>query len=123
MKLPWMMIAGFFGLTAVMSGALNSHLGEQNRFHEIALQFHMFHVAPIMVTAFLANDSGAIARFGNLAGLLMSLGILLFSGSLYYLSFAEEMVGFYITPAGGLSFMAGWLCLMISGFLAWKRVR
>ena len=62
MKLPWMMIAGFFGLTAVMSGALNSHLGEEDRFHAIALQFHMFHVAPLLVIAFLANDTGAIAR-------------------------------------------------------------
>lgn len=52
------------------------------------------------------------------AGVLLMTGIVLFSGSLYVLSFTGIKTIGAITPLGGLSFVAGWLCLAIG---LWKK--
>jgi uncharacterized membrane protein YgdD (TMEM256/DUF423 family) len=44
------------------------------------------------------------------AGWLFLAGILLFCGSLYLLAFTGMHSG-YVTPAGGLAFILGWLLL------------
>jgi uncharacterized membrane protein YgdD (TMEM256/DUF423 family) len=51
--------------------------------------------------------------------LLLAVGILLFSGSLYVLALTGIKVIGAITPIGGVSFVAGWFYLAIA---VWKRV-
>lgn len=51
------------------------------------------------------------------AGGLFTLGILLFSGSLYLLALSGVGKLGIVTPFGGVSFLAGWLCL---GLAAWR---
>ena len=54
-----------------------------------------------------------------MAGFLFILGIILFSGSLYFLTYTEALVkpGFKwvgaITPIGGACFIGGWICLAL----------
>ncbi|HCK4306109.1 TPA: DUF423 domain-containing protein, partial [Pseudomonas aeruginosa] len=48
---------------------------------------------------------------------LFTLGILLFSGSLYLLTLSGIGKLGIVTPFGGVSFLAGWLCL---GLAAWR---
>ena len=54
------------------------------------------------------------------AGRLFIIGIILFSGSLYFLTWVKAAVipGYNyvgaITPFGGLAFIAGWICLFVS---------
>ena len=50
-------------------------------------------------------------------GLCFSLGIVLFSGSLYLMTLAGLKLGL-VTPLGGVLFLIGWACL---GLLAWRR--
>jgi uncharacterized membrane protein YgdD (TMEM256/DUF423 family) len=58
----------------------------------------------------------------NTAFRLFTFGILLFSGSLYLLTF-HEVIDFGVwknflgpvTPIGGLLFLAGWICLLVYG--------
>jgi uncharacterized membrane protein YgdD (TMEM256/DUF423 family) len=45
------------------------------------------------------------------SGILLMAGIILFSGSLYVLSISGLKVLGAVTPFGGLSFVAGWICL------------
>jgi len=48
------------------------------------------------------------------SGLLLTLGILLFSGSLYILALTGIKVIGAITPIGGVAFVLGWVFLAIA---------
>jgi len=52
------------------------------------------------------------------SGILLVAGIILFSGSLYALSISGIKILGAITPVGGLSFVAGWVCLALA---VWKK--
>ena len=56
-------------------------------------------------------------RLVTWAGVCFTLGIVLFSGSLYLLTMTGISKLGIITPFGGLAFLAGWLCL---GLAAWR---
>jgi uncharacterized membrane protein YgdD (TMEM256/DUF423 family) len=53
-------------------------------------------------------------QFGK-AGLFFMIGIILFSLSLYVYSMTELKFFAMITPVGGISFLIGWLLLIIEG--------
>lgn len=59
--------------------------------------------------------AGVLARFGTtkwlaLSGAAFLLGIAFFCGSLYWLAFTARSAGI-LAPAGGISFIAGWVLL------------
>lgn len=53
------------------------------------------------------------SKWLRLSGILIIVGIILFSGSLYALSMSGIKILGAITPIGGLSFVAGWVCLAV----------
>ncbi len=53
----------------------------------------------------------------NLSSWFISVGILIFSGSLYILAITEIRILGAITPIGGVSFILGWL------ILAWTYIK
>ncbi|HYG53520.1 MAG TPA: DUF423 domain-containing protein [Flavobacteriales bacterium] len=83
---------------------------------EKGVKYHLFHAFALMVLAFWA--SGFDPKRLRLAVIFMLLGIVLFSGSLYFLS-TVDLTGLTsikpaigpVTPAGGLCFIASWLML------------
>jgi len=83
---------------------------------ETGVRYQLYHaLGLILVTLLSANRSGAF-RFASLAFVA---GILLFSGSLYVMTFAPEewkKLG-AIVPLGGLSFIAGWA---VVAYAAWS---
>lgn len=114
-------LAGIIGCAASFSaialGAFGAHALEDVltasgnvTVWQTAVNYHMWHALALVLCAAVIGDSGA----KRAAVALFALGILLFSGSLYWL--ALEGPGWLgpITPLGGLSFMVGWLCLGIS---------
>ncbi|MGI8548131.1 MAG: DUF423 domain-containing protein, partial [Gemmatimonadaceae bacterium] len=54
--------------------------------------------------------------FLRAAGWLMTVGIVLFSGSLYLLAITGVRWLGAVTPLGGLAFIAAWLLLAIGAF-------
>jgi len=54
------------------------------------------------------------SRTLSLSGLLFSLGILLFSGSLYLLAISGSRGLGIVTPFGGVAFLGGWLSLALA---------
>ncbi len=60
------------------------------------------------------------ARRAGIAAWAMIAGICIFSGSLYLLTLSEPLFGTRmswlgaITPLGGLSFIAGWVCILLA---------
>ncbi|MDK3163873.1 DUF423 domain-containing protein [Aeromonas caviae] len=114
----WLVLAGFFGLTATMLGAYGAHglaatgiapslLAAFNT----AVQYQFFHALALLVLG-LCGVRGKVITF---AGAVFVLGILGFSGSIYAMVLLGSKGLRLITPAGGLCFMLGWAALMWAG--------
>jgi uncharacterized membrane protein YgdD (TMEM256/DUF423 family) len=114
----WLGIAAVNGALAVMAGAFAAH-GLKARLSpdllavwETGARYHMYHALAMA----LAADAGAPKGNKNLAPALFLGGIVLFCGSLYALALTGVTWLGAITPAGGVLFIAGWICLAISAF-------
>ncbi len=121
---------GFSGAIAVALGALGAHalkqqletglinLNELNAF-DTASKYQLFHTLAMLGVLILnlKVESKLLMR----AYQCFLFGIILFSGSLYFIStrhlLGAEWLRFLgpVTPIGGLFFVAGWLCLAFSG--------
>lgn len=110
---PWLAVAAVNGALAVAAGAFAAH-GLQGKLvpsalevFETAARYHMFHALALGLTA-LAIHQGVRART---AAWLFLTGIVLFSGSLYLLALTGARPFAYITPLGGVAWLAAWLAL------------
>ncbi|MCG8492497.1 MAG: DUF423 domain-containing protein [Sneathiellales bacterium] len=125
MRLPWISIASVLGAIAVILAALGAHFvagGEHvHRLHETANKLHMFHILPLAILGLLPATSKTVSLFATMSGIFVILGIGFFSGSLYFFAYSGIPVGFLITPAGGICFILGWICLAIAGFASWRQ--
>ena len=55
------------------------------------------------------------AKRANAAAWLFLAGIVLFSGSLYFMGLAQSYALVLLTPAGGILLLAGWATLAYAG--------
>ena len=105
-------------LLAVALGAFGAH-GLRGRLSpadlatfETAVRYQMYHALGLILVAVRS------AAFSNLlvrvAGWAFTIGILVFSGSLYVLVLTGERWLGAVTPVGGVAFLVGW------GALAWS---
>ncbi|MEZ4740954.1 MAG: DUF423 domain-containing protein [Bdellovibrionota bacterium] len=114
----WISLGSFFAFVSVALGAFGAHAmkGKYSDYHlsilETAVKYQMYHALALLAVAFVASriDSTAIKT----AGFSFSLGIILFSGSLYGIIFFDNKAFGWITPIGGLAFIVGWIALLIS---------
>lgn len=83
------------------------------------VQYHMFHALGILAIAVLSEKLGESAAV-RWAGRLLTLGIILFSGSLYVMAVTDIKPLGIITPFGGVAFMVGWAFLASA---IWKHRR
>ncbi len=106
-------------LLAVALGAFGAHAlkktltPEMMAVYETAIHYHVYHALGLLAIGLLAlhlPDSGAL----RWAGILMAVGLLLFSGSLYALSLSGLRWLGAITPVGGAAFLAAWLLLAVA---------
>ncbi|MBD1429583.1 MULTISPECIES: DUF423 domain-containing protein [Sphingobacterium] len=115
--------ASFFGVIAVILGAFGAHglEGKISEYHidtwKTANQYHFYHTFALL---FLSTFSRAKSQSIRVSFIFFTIGILLFSGSLYLLS-VRELLGITkisilgpITPLGGLCFIIGWVGLFIA---------
>jgi uncharacterized membrane protein YgdD (TMEM256/DUF423 family) len=91
--------------------------------YQTAVQYQLWHSLAIVLTGILFTGGFAPSFLKN-AALCLFTGILLFSGSLYLLTFLRiqnssftSIVG-PVTPLGGLLLIAGWLML---AYAVWKK--
>jgi len=109
------------GFLVVVLGAFGAH-GLEDKISEASLNtwntavlYQMFHVVGLMLSVLLCYifpTSKSFSRSGN----AFQIGIVLFSGSLYLFALTGISFFAYITPLGGLGFLAGWI-LIIDGIL------
>ena len=114
--------AAFFGALAVVFGAFGAHslkkiisLQSLETWHT-AVEYQFYHVFALLYLSTFARYKNKLI---SLAFIFFTLGIVLFSGSLYLLSLRETytlQVDFLgpVTPLGGACFIAGWVCLFLA---------
>ncbi len=114
-------IAASLGALSVALGAFAAHKlrdmvsPDAVAVFETGVRYQFYHVFALLLVGLLSEkfQNKWMIRAGN----CFILGIILFSGSLYALTalkIADNTHLHYIgiiTPIGGLSFIAGWLCL------------
>ncbi|HEX3484624.1 MAG TPA: DUF423 domain-containing protein [Micropepsaceae bacterium] len=117
----WLLVGAINGFLAVAAGAFAAH-GLEPRVPARALaifqtgaQYHLTHALAIVACG-LVRGPGATRA--SIAAGLFTLGVVLFSGSLYFLVLANSTALVLATPLGGTSLLAGWVAL---GFAAFKR--
>ena len=120
MDRTFLLIGAVVGFIGVGLGAFGAHglrgrlSPESLNVFETGVRYQMYHAFAILIVAIaLARFDGWILRT---AGWLFTLGIVLFSGSLYLLALTGTTMFGAITPIGGLAFLVGWGCLIIAGF-------
>ena len=115
----YLVIAGLLGATGVAAGAFGAHAlqasvsPERVDIWETAAQYHLIHAAVILA---LALHSRADESRWRLPMMGFTLGVVLFSFSLYALVLTDITRLAMITPFGGLLLMLSWLMLAIKAF-------
>ena len=105
-------IGGVLAFLAVALGAFGAH-GLEGRLspgelatYETAVRYQMYHALALVL---LALASAAVPGFrSRLAGWAFTVGILVFSGSLYALVLTGHRWLGAVTPLGGVAFLVGW---------------
>ena len=108
----------FSGAVAVAAGAFGAHALRARveprllDVFETAARYQMYHALALLFVGFAASRWPS--RWLTSAGWLFIAGTLVFSGSLYAMTFTGVRALGAITPLGGVCFIAGWGCLMLA---------
>ncbi|MHB8259347.1 MAG: DUF423 domain-containing protein [Bacteroidia bacterium] len=128
MKNTFSFLAGLLGATGVALGALGAHALKQKMQEglltpqqlmafDTATKYQLMHAIVLFMLAYINKDKQH--KLFTIAYYLIVLGVVFFSGSIYFLTTQNITginVGFIlgpITPLGGISLIAGWVCIAI----------
>lgn len=113
----WIVFGSFLAALAVTLGAFGAH-GLKSKVSpadlavfETGVRYHMYHALGLILIGILGFHYNS--QVIQLPAVLLSVGILIFSGSLYILVFAGLRWMGAITPIGGIALIAGWILLAI----------
>ena len=116
----WFRVAAFFMFTGVAMGAFGAHglrarlTVEAMQIFHTAVLYHLVHALGLFAVAWAWERKPAAEI--QLAGGAISLGLVIFCGSLYLLAVTGVKWLGAVTPVGGLCFLAGW------GLLTFKKI-
>ncbi|MDR6782947.1 uncharacterized membrane protein YgdD (TMEM256/DUF423 family) [Pedobacter africanus] len=117
--------AALFGATAVIFGAFGAHslknvlAAGSLEIWAKGVEYQFYHIFALLFLALYAGNNEGLLKWSYR---FFTLGILLFSGSLYLLATRDILnIGFVnyigpVTPLGGLCFILGWLLLFFAAF-------
>jgi len=110
---------------AVALGAFGAHALRQRlsaadlAIFETGVRYQMYHGLALLAVALLLAQQAS--PWLDRAGWAFTIGIVLFSGSLYVLVLSGQRWLGAVTPFGGVAFLAGWLCFAIGAWRATAR--
>jgi len=118
----WLILGAFNAAFAVLAGAYGAHMIPIDGFYpgstlvtfQKAVRYQMYHAFALVIVALLAHNIQL--KMVDISGWLFLSGIILFSGSLYFIVFTGIQWIEFLTPIGGFAFTFGWLGLMYVGF-------
>jgi len=117
------MIAAALLAFAVAFGAFGAHAlktqlsAEMLQTWKTAVDYHFYHALGLLLVGVLSLFMPSSML--KWSAVLLTVGILLFSGSLYTMAISGIRWLGAITPVGGISFIIGWILLFVA---AWKRI-
>lgn len=119
----WILLsAGLLGFLGVALGAFGAHVLKETltvrgslATWQTAVLYQLVHAVALLALGSQASETYAGGRW--IARLWIA-GVILFSGSLYWLALGGPKILGPVTPLGGLAFLIGWLLLAWKG---WKR--
>jgi len=113
----WIILGGLSAILAIIAGATSAHYVSSEKAQQAvstAAQYQMWHSIAFFIIAWLSTRADADqAKWYKRAGQFFGSGIVLFSGSLYGFAFYGSIAFPLMTPIGGLSFILGWVFLVI----------
>ncbi|WP_347254150.1 DUF423 domain-containing protein [Leminorella grimontii] len=125
MKGRWILIfAAVSGFIFVSLGAFGAHgLSKildvkQMAWLKTGLEYQAIHTLAILALGIAQGIKECVWLYRSAA--FMALGIVLFSGSLYWLALTTTKIWPYVTPLGGFCFLIGWALLLV-GACRFKR--
>lgn len=114
----WLRIGAVAMLLGVVAGAFGAHAlaarleARSLQTFETAVRYHLIHGLGLLAIGILVR--GGVGAPAGLAGALMAAGIVLFSGSLYWLAVGGPAWLGPVTPLGGLCLITAWACLFVA---------
>ena len=117
MNNSWIFLGSISCALCVIIGAFGAHglkdiLSEYGKnVYEKGNLYHFFHSIALIVNGLLTENFNHL-NF-NFSGYLFSLGIILFSGTLYALAITDIKILGAITPIGGICFIVGWIYIAL----------
>lgn len=112
-----MIFTAISGFVLVALGAFGAHilsgfLGEQEmRWLHTGLQYQMLHTLAILGLVAVTQRRKSIWFYWS--SVLLALGTVMFSGSLYGLALSPFNFWVFVTPIGGVCFLVGWLLMLV----------
>src|SRR6202022_3656493 len=108
-----LLIALATALGAFGAHALKAHLSQDKlQVYETAVRYHFIHALGLLAIGVLLRSlDGELLRW---SATLVLVGIILFSGSLYWLTFGAPRIVGVVTPIGGLALIAGWIVFAVT---------
>lgn len=113
-----MAIAGLLVAVATMLGAFGTHILKPvltpARFEsfETAVHYQFFHSLGLLGIGLLLRERSSALLNGS--AWLILIGMALFCGSIYALTFGAPKVLGMVAPFGGISLMAAWVCFALA---------
>jgi uncharacterized membrane protein YgdD (TMEM256/DUF423 family) len=107
-------IAGILLALATVFGAFGAHAlkaqlsPDRLQVYETAVRYHFFNALGLIGIGLTLRFVDAPAV--RWSAVLVLIGVILFSGSLYALTFGAPRPFGVVTPFGGLALIAGWIC-------------
>lgn len=120
MRRMWLIAAALLGFIAVAAGAFGAHALEPHlapwdlETWRTAAHYHLVHA--VLLAAISLPGASLRGRAAGVARCCLLVGILLFAGTLYGYVLSGQRVLAMVTPAGGVSLMAGWIAIGIAAF-------
>ncbi len=106
------------GIGAFGAHGLKAHISDDMmQVYKTGVEYHFYHALGLLFIGVLSitMPSGLL----NWSAILLSIGIVLFSGSLYVLAVSGVKWVGAITPLGGVSFITGWILLFVA---VWRKM-
>ncbi|HTO07682.1 MAG TPA: DUF423 domain-containing protein [Myxococcota bacterium] len=113
--MSWVAVAALLGTASVVAGAFGAHglrdsvTPERLSAWHTASHYALVHSVAILALGLFAQATG---RSVSLPASLFSVGVVLFSGSIFGLVLWELRALGPVTPLGGLCLIAGWLSVL-----------
>ena len=112
-------VGAVLGLLGVAAGALGAHALRESvserdlEIWQTGAHYQQLHAVLLVAVGVLARSAGGASRALAAASTLLTLGMLVFAGTLYAMVLGGPRILGAVTPLGGLCLMGGWAALVV----------